>query len=495
MNFITRKSPNYRQKRSTVRMMVELSIGLLVVTLASAYYYTTKVDISVGLRVIYIVATAVLVNIAIEVAYGIYKKKSVKDVFVQEFPWVTGLIFALCLPVTTNLYVVGMSTAIGVVFGKVIFGGFGQNIFNPAGVARAIVFSSFAKPVVESVVKTSDVFTSATPAGLMATFSWLPSAAAFDSKSFAHLGLKQLLLGDHFGAIGETFALVIIVVGILLAVRKVIDWRMPFVYITTLFVASGIVGMANGLGIWYPLAFTMSGGALFGAIFMITDPVTCPTQKTGRVIFAFGAAIITLLIRFKANLPEGVVFSILIMNMLTPVIEDFLDGQQTVDKKKYLISTLSMILIAVLSVVWITTSTVVAEPVLELGQKEAITEEVVERYAAQVTDTTSVDGNTVYTVEAEGYGLVDSEYPNPAYKENIFEVTVDSSNKIVLIEMTQFGDTKGFGDLIDDDLFFETFIGKDLSNTSEEYDTMSNATLSSHSLLSALNAVAQELEK
>ena len=495
MNFISRVSPNYRDKQSTVSIMVELTIGLLVVLAASAYYYTTKVDLSVGLRVFYIAGVAVLANIIIEVLMGLKNKKSVKNVFVQEFPWVTGLIFALCIPVTTNLYVVAMSTAIGVIFGKVIFGGFGQNIFNPAGVARAIVFSSFAKPVVESVVKTSDVFTSATPANLMASFSWLPSAEVFGSKAFDHLGLKELLMGDHFGAMGETFALVIIIVGIALALRKVIDWRMPFIYLTTLFVASGIVGMINGLGIWYPLAFVMSGGALFGAVFMITDPVTCPTQKTGRVIFAFGAAILTMLIRYKANLPEGVVFSILIMNMLTPVIEDFLDGLQTKMKKTYLMTVLSMVLIAGLSVTWVTASTKVAEPVLELGTPTIVTEEITERYAAIVTNTETIDGNTVYTVESEGYGLVESEYPNPAYKENIFEISVDGSSKVVSIKMSQFGDTKGFGDLVDDDLFFEKFIGKDLLNSDEEYDTMSNATITSYSLVSALNAVAQELEK
>ena len=491
MNFITRKSPNYRSKRSTVKIMNELSIGLLVVMLASAYYYTTKVDLSVGLRVIYVTLTAVLVNIAIEVSYGLYKKKSVKDVFVQEFPWVTGLIFALAIPVTTNLYVVGMSTAIGVIFGKVVFGGFGQNVFNPAGVARAIVFSSFSKPVVESVVKMNDVFTSATPAGLMASFNWLPTQTAFESKAFAHLGLKNLLLGNHFGAIGETFALVIIVVGLFLAIRKVIDWRMSLIYITTLFVGAGIVGMTKGLGIWYPLAFVMSGGALYGAVFMITDPVTCPTQKTGRVIFALGAAIITLLIRFKANLPEGVVFSILIMNMLTPVIEDFLNGQQTVMRKRYLLSTFSMIFVAILSVTWISATTKAADPVLELNEPTTLINEDIRRYESEVLSEESVDGNTVYTVAAQGYGLKDAEYENPSYQENIFEITVDSESKIVKIVMTQFGDTEGFGDVVNDELYFDRFIGKDLTNRAEEYDTMSGATKTSYSLLSALDAIAE----
>ena len=108
-----------------------------------------------------------------------------------------------------------------------------------------------------------------------------------------------------------------------LIARRVIDWRIPVVYVGTLFIAAWIIGAVNGLGIWYPLTFVLSGGVLFGAVFMLTDPVTCPTQVTGRVVFAMGAAVITLLIRFLANAPEGVVFSILIMNMLTPLIEDF----------------------------------------------------------------------------------------------------------------------------------------------------------------------------
>ena len=86
-----------------------------------------------------------------------------------------------------------MTTAISVIFGKIVYGGFGQNVFNPAGIGRAIVFSSFARPVVESITKTSDIFTNATPANLMNSFGWLPTVEAFNSKAFAHIDLKGLL--------------------------------------------------------------------------------------------------------------------------------------------------------------------------------------------------------------------------------------------------------------------------------------------------------------
>ncbi len=493
MNFIKRISPNYRTKLSTMRIMTDLTLALIVLTIASAVYYTQKVSLAVGLRVIYVVLVAVIVNIALELIYGKIKGVSPKDVFKQQFPWVTGLILALCIPVATNLYVVGMTTAIGVIFGKLVFGGFGQNIFNPAGIGRAIVLSSFSKPIVESVLKTNDVFTNATPANLFSSFKWLPSLAAFESKAFAHMGLKELALGDHYGSIGETFALLIIILGIFLAIRKVIDYRIPLVYVGTLFISAFIIGSINGLGIWYPIAFVMSGGVLFGAVFMLTDPVTCPTQVTGRVVFAFGAAIITLLIRFKANLPEGVVFSILIMNMLTPMIEDFFDGQQTRMKKKYLTTVVSMLVIVGLSITWIATTVKAQEPVLDLGTPVLIDEEKSQKYEAEIIDTKADGGNTVYTVAVEGYGLRDAEYPNPNYQENIFEVTVDGSNKIVSAAMTQFGDTEGFGDKINDDLYFEKFIGKDLLSASEEFDVVSGATITSYSFIKALYTISLEL--
>lgn len=493
MKFITRVKPNYRDKISTMRIMTDLTIALLVLTVASVVYYMNKVSMEVGLRVIYVVLTAVITNIVVEVLIGYFQKRSVKEVFTQQFPWVTGLIFALCIPLTTRLYVVGMTTVIAVIFGKVIFGGFGQNIFNPAGVGRAIVASSFTGAFLTKFDKANDVFTNATPANLMNTFSWLPSDAVYESKAFAHMQLSDFAMGNHFGAIGETLSIVIILLAIFLIVRRVIDWRIPVVYIGTLFLASWVVGLIAGVGIWYPIAFVMSGGALFGAVFMLTDPVTCPTQRTGRVVFAFGAAIITFLIRFKANAPEGVVFSILIMNMLTPMIEDFFDGQQTRLKAKYLYSTLAMVVLAALSVVWVSTTTVAAEPVLDLGNPVAMDSEELDKYEANVVDVKDEGGNKVFTVEVEGYGLRDSEYPSDDYKLNIYVVTVDGSNKIVSAEMTQFGDTVGFGDKVNDELYFEKFVGKDLSNSSEEMDTVSGATKTSNSFVKALRAISEEL--
>ena len=149
-------------------------------------------------------------------------------------------------------------------------------------------------------------------------------------------GLGTLMTGWHPGAIGETCGILILIVGAILAWRQVIDWRVPLVYLLTIAVlaaASALIGgVASYQGVpgflWYPLVHVFSGGVIFGAVFMLTDPVTSPTSAQGRVIFAMGAAILTMLIRLKANLPEGCLYSILLMNMLTPLIESAMDGKQ-----------------------------------------------------------------------------------------------------------------------------------------------------------------------
>ena len=151
-------------------------------------------------------------------------------------------------------------------------------------------------------------------------------------------GITTLFTGWYPGAIGETSALLIIIVGIVLSIRHVIDWRVPTVYLISIFVLTAAVALLCGIDsynglpgfIWYPCVHVLSGGVVFGAVFMLTDPVTSPTSAQGRTLFALGAAIITVLIRLKANMPEGCLYSILIMNMLTPLIESAMDGKQLV---------------------------------------------------------------------------------------------------------------------------------------------------------------------
>ncbi len=337
MKFTFNVSPNLRQQQSTKRIMFELMLGLAVVYLFSLVYYFAEYGSSYALQDVMLLLVSLVVALITESVFALVLKKDVKKYLSGSFGWITAIILTMMCTIDISPYALGVSTFFCIFFGKLLFGGFGNNIFNPAAFGRAVVFNAF-------VGATTNVVTSATPLTVLATtFSWLPgSESAITQMMDSVGGLGTLFTGWYAGAIGETSALLILIVGAVLAYRQVIDWRVPVVYLGAIFVFTAIIAAFCGIGsynglpgfIWYPLVHLLSGGVVFGAVFMLTDPVTSPTSAQGRVLFALGAAILTVLIRMKANLPEGCLFSILIMNMLTPLIESAMDGKQLVIRNR-----------------------------------------------------------------------------------------------------------------------------------------------------------------
>ncbi len=337
MKFTFNVSPNLRQQQSTKRIMFELMLGLAVVYLFSLVYYFAEYGSSYALQDVMLLLVSLAVALITESVFALVLKKEVKKYLSGSFGWITAIILTMMCTIDISPYALGVSTFFCIFFGKLLFGGFGNNIFNPAAFGRAVVFNAF-------VGATTNVVTSATPLTVLATtFSWLPgSESAITQMMDSVGGLGTLFTGWYAGAIGETSALLILIVGAVLAYRQVIDWRVPVVYLGAIFVFTAIIAAFCGIGsynglpgfIWYPLVHLLSGGVVFGAVFMLTDPVTSPTSAQGRVLFALGAAILTVLIRMKANLPEGCLFSILIMNMLTPLIESAMDGKQLVIRNR-----------------------------------------------------------------------------------------------------------------------------------------------------------------
>ncbi|MEE0108379.1 MAG: RnfABCDGE type electron transport complex subunit D [Merdibacter sp.] len=337
MKFTFNVSPNLRQQQSTKRIMFELMLGLAVVYLFSLVYYFAEYGSSYALQDVMLLLVSLAVALITESVFALVLKKDVKKYLSGSFGWITAIILTMMCTIDISPYALGVSTFFCIFFGKLLFGGFGNNIFNPAAFGRAVVFNAF-------VGATTNVVTSATPLTVLATtFSWLPgSESAITQMMDSVGGLGTLFTGWYAGAIGETSALLILIVGAVLAYRQVIDWRVPVVYLGAIFVFTAIIAAFCGIGsynglpgfIWYPLVHLLSGGVVFGAVFMLTDPVTSPTSAQGRVLFALGAAILTVLIRMKANLPEGCLFSILIMNMLTPLIESAMDGKQLVIRNR-----------------------------------------------------------------------------------------------------------------------------------------------------------------
>lgn len=223
---------------------------------------------------------------------------------------VTGILLALNLPVTINPFIAVFGSVVAIVVVKQMFGGIGQNFVNPALTARIVLLNSFPSRMTHWVQPfdysaTADAVTTATPLGIL-------KEGGGDLPSYL-----DLFLGNTGGCLGETCALALLIGGIYLIARHVISPVIPVTYLATAAVFSALLGRD-------PLFDLLSGGLMLGAFFMATDYTTSPLYFWGRVVFAFGCGFITIIIREFGSLPEGVSYSIILMNILTPLIERYI---------------------------------------------------------------------------------------------------------------------------------------------------------------------------
>ncbi|MBQ5362532.1 MAG: RnfABCDGE type electron transport complex subunit D, partial [Clostridia bacterium] len=230
---------------------------------------------------------------------------------------VTGVLLAFVCPVTIPYWTIILGDLFAIVLVKMLFGGLGRNIVNPALAGRAFMFSwpvlmsTWVKVGFENAAhpfKAVDVVTAATP------------LAAMHQGQMCEEPIWQLFVGNVGGCIGETSALLLLIGFIYLLVRRVISWHLPVVFIGTVFAVSFFLEGMNAVA---ALSAILSGGLLIGAIFMATDYVTSPATAWGKVLFGVGAGVITVLIRYYGVYPEGVSFAILLMNIVTPFIDSW----------------------------------------------------------------------------------------------------------------------------------------------------------------------------
>lgn len=337
MKYVFHVSPNLQTKSSTQQIMRDLTIALAILYVAAVAYYSIAWGINYGLQAILLLVYSLITTFVCEAIYAKAKKLDIKETILHSFGWVTAIILVLMCPISITPYAVIIATIFAIAVGRLMFGGFGYNIYNPAAVGRAVIFASFSGA-------TTHLVTSATPTGVLAsTFRWLPGTQdALQSYLDYVGGWGGLLLGTHPGALGETFTLLIILLGIWLSIKNVIDWRVPVCYIGSVALIAFVIALLEGVEsyhgipgfIWYPALHLLTGGVLFCGVFMLTDPVTMPTVPSGRIFFSICAGALTALIRLKGNLPEGCLYSILIMNTFTPMIESALDGPQLKQMKK-----------------------------------------------------------------------------------------------------------------------------------------------------------------
>jgi len=279
--------------------MRDVLIALLPATAAGVVLFGWRALVTILVCVSSAVLAEFLFNIICK------KEQTVSDLSSA----VTGLLLALSLPAHVGIWhcIVGAVFAIVVV--KCLFGGIGCNFANPAVTARVFLLIAFSANIggaTNTALNGTDLVATATPLEIIK----LGSGAELPS-------LLDMFLGNRAGAIGETCAIALIIGGIYLIARGVIKWHLPVIYIATVFVFSLIIKQDLTVALYQVLG----GGLILSAFFMITDYVTTPINVAGKMVFAFGCGVITVLIRFWGSYPEGVSFAILIMNILSPYIE------------------------------------------------------------------------------------------------------------------------------------------------------------------------------
>jgi electron transport complex protein RnfD len=288
-----------------------------------------------GLRALINVVVSIAAAAAAEALFRLVTKQERRIADLSAA--VSGLLLALVLPPSTSWWMTALGAVFAVVVAKEFFGGLGANVFNPALTGRAFLIMSFPAAITtwhRPAGFAADAVSAATPLGILK----LGGTAGDLGADFAGAGfqaapdywstIRTLFLGNHGGCIGETSILLILAGAVYLLVKKVIDWRAPAAMTAAAFLASLVLGAD-------PLAGILSGGVLFGAVFMATDYVSAPMTATGKLIFGFGAGLITALIRKWGNYPEGVTYGILIMNACTPFLNRFLQKKYGfVPKKK-----------------------------------------------------------------------------------------------------------------------------------------------------------------
>lgn len=266
-----------------------------------------------GWYVLAIAAVSYAVSITIELIFAKIRKKKL------DMSWmVTPLVFALLMPPTAPLWMVAIGSGFGIFFGKSIFGGLGKTVFNPALVGVLFVQISFpAFMATMWLDPVTDIVSAVTP--LISLGRGLPFDYSF----------TDLLFGMIPGTLGETFRLGIIVLGLGLIALKIADWRIPLFFIGSVFLLTWIGHLFDPTTFKDPLLSIFTGGIMFGAFFVATDPVTAPSKSIGKMIYGFGLGFLTVLIRNFAAFPEGVTFSVIIMNAISPLIDNWNNKEVT----------------------------------------------------------------------------------------------------------------------------------------------------------------------
>ena len=345
-------SPHIHAKQNTASIMWSVSLALAPATLWGVYAF--------GLRTLLVLGVAILSSVLCEYLLGRLSKEST---LADGSAFLTGLLVGVNMSPSVPLYIPFVASAFAIFVAKWVFGGLGANWINPALAGRVFVFFSFTTPMSTYKLPRTlaslapDALSSATPLSFTKTAIasgqlGLDSNALLAQGGYPYTGFAQNIasvtgfspysidtfLGNVGGCIGEVSALLLLLGGLYMLIRKIITWHVPATYLGSVGLLSWIFGgIPSELGLFagsfFPTLFT--GGLMLGALFMATDYVTSPITHKGQIIFGLGCGFFTFLFRFFGSMPEAVSVSILLMNIVTPTIDRYVVPRKFGDTPEY----------------------------------------------------------------------------------------------------------------------------------------------------------------
>lgn len=469
--------PFIKSKNKTSKIMINLLVALLPIILFTFYkngYLVYKNGYTNFLGMFYpllFILVGGLSSLLIEEVYTyIFTKKRGKELLdsvINSYAFIPGLFISLVLPINTPLTILFIACLVAIIVGKMLFGGFGNNIFNPALVGCVFVIACFGTTISQFGGYLNsyevDAISKATP---LTNVSLVEGIGTYETLVKPYGSLWDFLIGTIPGAVGETSALLCIIAFIYLSLTKTIKWRIPITYVGTVFLISYIIALFSNIGIWYPLFQILSGGLLFGSVFMATDPVTSPVNKEGQVLYGILLGIITVSLRHLTLYPEGVLTSILLMNMFVFMIDRWA-VKARFNKIRYFITIILAILVAIGMGYYISTTYTRKVDENDINF-DIISKEV-------------VDNVTTYQVSQKGFG-------GKIKAKIIFREGVLSE-----IEILEHSESEDRYKLVEDANYLSTL--KKKQDNLEEVDTISSATITSTALKKMIINTKKDYDK
>jgi len=305
--FVLTSSPHTQSRASIKGIMYVVIVTLLPAVVMSVLYF--------GARVILLYVVGIAGALVTEAVTRLVRKRSWTTIY-DGSAAITGLLLVMTLPPTVSPVLVFLGAAVGIFIGKEVFGGLGQNVFNPALVGRA--FLSAAYPVQLTTWAAPNRVFAFLPQSVDASTGATPLASAKFEQTFE--SLLNLLFGQTGGSIGETTAIFLILGGLFLIAVRIVKWELVLSYLGTVFLLGALFHLINPAAYPSGLFQLFSGGLMLGAFYMASDMVTSPFTGAGSAIFGVGAGVLVVVIRLFGGFPEGVMYSILLMNAVTPII-------------------------------------------------------------------------------------------------------------------------------------------------------------------------------